>query len=245
MIKKILFLLLVFCLGAGGGLWAEAFLLPQLATTSVFRSMQFIKNWNSRIQVIKPTETFIVDKDTGAQDMIARAVKVVVGIETVYGNTILKGSGLVFTTDGLIVTLATLVPEGGATKVFLEGDITPVSKMQVMKRDIKNNFALLKIDKNNLSAVSFASSESPLLGSRVFLVGKTISANGAINVVNEGIVRAQNTSSLETTIVEKPQLAGSSLFNSQGNVLGLATITQSGQVIAIPGATLHSFLGLQ
>ena len=59
-----------------------------------------------------------------------------------------QGSGLVYTSDGLIVTLSSLVPAGWRVMVYPEAqDPLPA---QVLKRDVSNNLALLKVEETGL-----------------------------------------------------------------------------------------------
>ena len=101
---------------------------------------------------------------------------------------------------------------------------------------MKENLALIKIDKNNLSTLSFADLEKIKLGERVFLAG--------VGAVNEGIIRSFNENLIETNIFEEGRLAGSPLFNIKGEVLGINTISNKGRVLTIPVSKVKTFIGL-
>jgi hypothetical protein len=60
MTKRILTLLLLFLIGAVGGLWSQAFLLPSLAANPTFSNWQFLRDWNARTQVIAPVEQIFI-----------------------------------------------------------------------------------------------------------------------------------------------------------------------------------------
>jgi hypothetical protein len=42
----------MFSVGAAGGMWAQAFLLPAMASNPAFAQLQFIKDWNARTQIV-------------------------------------------------------------------------------------------------------------------------------------------------------------------------------------------------
>jgi len=155
---------------------------------------------------------------------------------------ILEGSGLIVSSDGLIVTLADLVPLGSDITFFWEGK-SP--SFQILKRDLKENLALIKIEETNLPTTGFADLERIKLGERVFLVG-VIFEKGKVpkKAVNEGIVKTFDGNSIETNIFEKSTFSGSPLFNIEGNALGLNIIDKEGKVSAIPISKIKSFIGL-
>jgi len=178
------------------------------------------------------------------KNAIEKVEKVVVGVKTqTKTGKILEGSGLIVTSDGLVVTLAELVPKGSDFSFFVDGELVP---FQILKRDLEKNLALVKIEKGNLPTVSFANLEKIKLGERVFLVG-VIFQNQKITlpgyIVNEGIIKSFDENSIQTNISEELRLQGSPLFNIEGQVLGLNAITLDGKVIAIPISKIKSFIG--
>jgi len=134
-----------------------------------------------------------------------------------------------------------LVPQGSNPSFFVDGEM---ASFQILKRDLKENLALIKIEKTNLPTVAFANLEKLKLGERVFLVGmvfEKITSPGL--VVNEGIVKSFDENSIQTNIFEKIRLQGSPLFNIEGEVLGLNTIDSEGKIITIPISKIKSFSG--
>ena len=95
---------------------------------------------------------------------------------------------------------------------------------------------------------AFANLEKLKLGERVFLVGMAQPPNGGWVaspglLVNEGIVKSFAENKIETNISENKNLAGSPLFDIEGNVLGLNEINSDGKVISIPVSKIKSFAG--
>lgn len=156
----------------------------------------------------------------------------------------LEGSGLILTTDGLMVTLPELVPSGAEITFFWEGkEYKTGEKAKILKRDLKNNLALVKIEETNLPTAGFADPSKTKLGERVFLVGIIFSQSTAQKTVNEGIIKSFDENSIKTNVVEKYTLAGSPLFDVEGNLVGLNTIDKEGKVVSIPSSKVKSFSG--
>ena len=92
MMKRFFFFLLSFCFGILGGIWAQAFLLPGLASSPAFKNLQFIKDWNAKVQVVSPVQEIVIRENEGLERLVKRLDKVVVGLESVSGNTIIYGT---------------------------------------------------------------------------------------------------------------------------------------------------------
>ena len=165
---------------------------------------------------------------------MGKAERVVIGIRTkIESGEVLEGSGLVVTSDGLVVTLANLVPQGSIFSFYINGSST---SYQILKRDLQENLALIKIGRNNLNTLIFADLEKIKLGERVFLVGA--------GAVNEGIIRNFDENLIGTNIFEKIIFSGTPLFNIEGEVLGVNTISDEGRVLTIPVSKIKTFIGL-
>jgi S1-C subfamily serine protease len=151
---------------------------------------------------------------------------------------ILEGSGIVLTSDGLILTLSDLVPQNYQIKIFLNNnEFTP----KVLQR--KNNLALLKVEEKNLPTVSFADFEKIKLGERVFLIGEFFENQTPKKVVNEGIIKTFDEKIIQTNISESKNLQGSSLFDIEGQLVGLNTIDKEGKILAISIKEIRQFIG--
>jgi S1-C subfamily serine protease len=235
MLKDFSKILFFFVLGIFGGIFGSQILWPYFVERPLLIQYRLEQN---PIQVTQRIETKI-QENIALQEAIEKVKKTVVGIKTeTKKGKILEGSGFILTSDGLVVTLAELVPEGSSS-IFLEGEINP---FQILKKDSKENLALLKIEKRSLSTTGFSDLEKLRLGQRVFLLGAINLPNGGL-VVNEGIVRSFSQDSIETNIFEKNNLLGSPLFDIEGNILGLNEIDKEGRVITIPILKIKSFAG--
>lgn len=243
MIRTILFFLMPFCLGVLGGVWAQAFLLPDLASNPAFQNLQFIKDWNAKIQVISPVQEIVIRENEGLERLVKRLDKVVAGLESVSGSTVLHGSAFVYTSDGLAVALSTLVPQGFQAKLHISGIVLPV-EAQVLKRDTKSNLALLKVESTGLETAGISEESALSVGERVILVGKTFEKDGIIPLVNQGVVQGLYADRIQTNIREVLSVQGSPVFDIEGKLLGLALLDKDGKVKTVPIAVLRFFLGL-
>lgn len=226
---KIFFILII---GALGGIIFQAFILPYLATKPYFQRFQFIKILTEREVNVYPTETVVVQENVVLQRTIEKVEKTVIGVQTrTKAGKILEGSGLILTSDGLVVTMADIVPYGSDFNFFWEKEQL---QFQVLKRDLKNNLALVKAEKANFPTTGFTDLEGIRLGQRVFLLGIIFEDGNLTKIVNTGVIKAFDKNTIRTNIFEKSVLKGSPLFDIEGNVLGLNTIDFEGKVTAIP-----------
>ena len=238
--KWVLKVLAIFILGIFGGIFANQILWPYFIERPLFYQYRLEQ---SPVYVTEKKEVTITE-NIALQNAIEKVEKTIIGVQTkTKTGKILAGSGLILTSDGLVVTLADLVPQGGNSSFFVDGE---TASFQILKRDLKENLALIKIEKTNLPTVGFANFEKLKLGERVFLVGvifKNQKTTLPGYVVNEGIVKSFDENSIETNIFEKNNLTGSPLFDIVGNILGLNIIDKEGKVSAIPIPKIKSFAG--
>jgi S1-C subfamily serine protease len=244
--KSVLKILGIFILGIGGGIFGSQILWPYFVEQPLFYQYRLER---SPVYVTEKKE-IIVQENLALKNAIEKVEKTVIGVKTeTQKGKVIEGSGLVVTSDGLVVTLVELVPQGAKFSFFIEGEKL---HYQILKRDLKENLALVKIEKTNLSTTGFANLEKLKLGERVFLIGRHLPTTrppeaqnlaGSRVVVNEGLVKYFSQDLIETNIFEKNNLAGSVLFDIEGNVLGINKINSEGQVVSLPVSKIKSFTG--
>lgn len=237
MLKNVFKIIIVFVFGIVGGIFANQILWPYFVERPLFYEYQLA---NIPISV-NETKEIIIQENTALQDAVERVEKSIVGIRTkTKTGKIITGSGLVVTSDGLIITLSELIPRGGDFIFFIDGK-TP--NWQILKRDVENNLALVKIEEQDLVTVGFADFDKIKLGQRVFLSGVIFIKTDRLETVNEGIIKFFTRDYIRTNIFEKDTLNGSALFNINGELLGLNTIDVEGKVTAIPITIIRDFIG--
>ena len=236
MIQRIFLIACIFVLGAAGGIWAQAFLLPYLASLPAFQNVKFIQEWNARTVLVQPISRISVAEPAALEKTVEKSEKAVVLVQS---STSRKGSGLIVTSDGLILTRASLVPSGFGVSVLFDQDQETVPA-QVLKRDAANNLALLKVEKTNLPTAGFVKEGELKPGMKLVLLART----DAGTTINEGVVRSVAGGLIQSTMTETASSTGAAIFTVEGRVAGIAAIASSGSVTVIPASSLRSFLGL-
>ncbi len=234
----------MFIIGVIGGIFADQILWPYFIERPLLHQYNIEQ---SPTYVTEKTETTMyVQENTVMRESVQDVLPAVVGVKTkTVSGEILEGSGLVLTSDGFIVTLASLVPQGSQFSFFVDGKWPA---FQILKRDLINDLALIKVDRGGLKTRGFADLDKIKLAEPVFLVGTDFtsavaSTTAPQNVVNAGIITAFNKDLIETNIFEKKKISGSPLFDIEGKVIGLNVIGPDGQVSVIPANLIRTFAG--
>lgn len=240
MLKNVIKIFIVFVIGAGGGIFADQILWPYFIERPLFYKYHLEQ---TPIYLTERQEvTMYVQENFALREAVEKVEKAVVGVKTkTKAGEILEGSGLMATSDGFVVTLASLVPQGSGFYFFVDGKWP---SYQILKRDLENNLALIKIEAGGLSTAGFADLGKMKLGERVFLIGADFSTSTPQKTVNEGIISFFDKDLIQTNIFEKPNIAGSPLFNIEGNVVGLSTVDGQGRISVIPIALIRQFIGI-
>jgi len=236
MSKNLLKVIGLFVIGMVGGIFADQIFWPYFVERPLFYQYRLE---GSPVYVTEKKET-VIQENTALIDAIEKVEKSVVGVRTQVGEQVVEGAGLIVTSDGLVVTLTDLVPQGSKFSFFVDGKQVP---FQILKRDLAENLALVKIEEPNLTTVSFANLEKLKIGERVFLVGNVFENSKPVETVNEGIIKNIGEDFLETNISEEDSLTGSVLFNIEGEVLGINVIHE-GNVLTIPISKIKLFTGM-
>jgi len=239
MLKKFFQALVFLVFGLIGGMLWQTLFLPYLAENSRFEDWWFVRDFKERKVILYPREEIIIEENKALIWAREKAEKAIVAIETTTEKgASLTGSGLILTSDGLVVTLSDLVPRGSVFSFWL--DNKKVS-YEVIKRDAKENLALIRINQENLATVGFADAASLKKGQRVFLIGAIFSDQKPQTVVNSGIIKRLSEDFIYTNILEKQSLKASFLFDIQANAIGINLIGLDNEVITIPISKIQSF----
>ncbi len=172
-------------------------------------------------------------------------------ISTAYGQeytTAGAGSGVIYTTDGYIVTNYHVV--GADTKTIsvtlYNGE---VYEGRYIYGDEYMDVSIIKIDKNDCTPVTFGDSDAVVLGDEVIAIGNPL---GYGLSVTDGIVSAlardvtvENTTMtlMQTSAAINSGNSGGGLFNSKGELIGLVNakiggVSVEGMGFAIPSSTV-------
>jgi len=240
---KILNLFLILIIGGLGGILADQFFLPYLANLSPFSKIGFIRQTRDGTTIINRTEEVIITENVALEQAVEKVSPCLVAVQAYQGkNLISQGTGFIVTSDGLIITAGDLIPiKADRYLVFRNGHSLTA---QVLKQDLENNLALVKITETNLPVVSLIDLRDLRLGERVILVGVNGNEENFSRFVNLGIIRSIDKEILKINLTEENPLAnGSPLINVKGEVIGLNLVDKKGLIKTIPVNKIKELLG--
>ena len=194
--------------------------------------------------------------DTG----VAVAQKVlhsVVGINVEYSvNTIFSqnsstaeaaGSGVIISTDGYILTNNHVVNSGSSSSngFYSLGEATKLTvtlyndeteyEAKIIGTDEQTDLAVIKIEKDDLTAATLADSDSVQVGEWCMAVGNPLGMNssvssGSVSAVNRTITDndGKKYTLIQTDAAINSGNSGGALVNTNGEVIGINTIKASG-----------------
>jgi S1-C subfamily serine protease len=254
MFKNIFKIIAIFFIGAVGGIFSEQIIWPYFIERPLFLEYSLEQN----PVYITETKEITIQENTALQDAIEKTEKVVAGIETKTAKgTITRGSGLIVTSDGLILALAELFPKNSSITVWVEG--TPYRSslengdVKILKKPLDSNLCLIKIEAKNLNTAGFFDFGKIKLGQRVFSIGNMFDAKKVKEIaprraVNQGIIKYFDNDFIYTNIIAQETATGNScigspLFSIDAQIIGINFIDKQGNLITIPNTTLRDFIG--
>ncbi len=243
MSRNIIKIVIFFVIGMIGGIFADQIFWPYFVEKPLFYQYRLEQGPVYTTEIKETT----IQENTALTSAIKKVDTSIVGIRTKTSTgEILEGSGFIITSDGLIVTLSSLVPLGSEYNFFIDGK---KYSYQILKRDFINDLALIKLGKTNLPVINFANLDEISFGERVFILGTTFKEleTGTIITdfsVNEGVIKKIDENIIFTNIIENKAMLGSSLFNIRGEIIGLSVIDDEGEINAISIIKIEEFIGL-
>ena len=168
-----------------------------------------------------------------------------------YNNPTVHGSGVIYKSNGYIITNAHVVESVKNLTVILNDGTKFAGK--VLCSDDKADLAIVKIDKIGLSAVRMAKKESIVTGRTALTIGTPVSMS-LRNTVTKGIISGNGVSLpdayyklIQTDAAINPGNSGGPLLNVSGELIGInsskfthASIDNIG--FAIPVDTVEYFI---
>jgi serine protease Do len=141
-----------------------------------------------------------------------------------------RGSGVIWSREGLIVTNAHVATAAWHTVVLADGR---AFKAEVLARDPRRDLALLQIPANGLPAVQTRNPASLRAGEVVLAVGNPMGATGALAVGLVSAVPKNGETYLRADIRLAPGNSGGPLADADGRVVGINSMIVGGFGIAI------------
>lgn len=243
LLRKFIWLVLVLVIGGIGGVVFERTLIPYLASREPFASIPRLTL--ERVTVVNPKEEVIIDKAQALERAteVARTMLVRVVALDAAGEPLTVGSGVTITSDGIIATMASAVPESAdALTVFRNGGQFPA---EILRTDEQQGIVLLKIEASGLPVPSFASASDIPLGRTLLLLRADSSPEGSVTPhLATGMVTAQPPQEgavPETSLIFDARAVGAPVFTHEVQFLGIASGTSTGAEI-IPVSAIQQLL---
>jgi putative serine protease PepD len=169
------------------------------------------------------------------EQVAAKVVPSVVKLETDMGRASEEGSGIILSTDGLILTNNHVVEaakgQGDTTITFADGR---TSKFTVVGTDPSSDIAVVKADNvTDLTPITIGSSANLKVGQDVVAIGSPLGLEGTVTtgiisalnrpVAAGGDIRNQNTvlDAIQTDAAINPGNSGGALVNMNGELVGV------------------------
>lgn len=167
------------------------------------------------------------------------------------------GSGVIYSSDGYIVTNNHVVSAGGTPAQSIEVTLSTGEKMpaRIISRDSYTDLAIIKVDKTGLPAATFAHSSDVKLGEYAIAIGSPLDYSNSVtlgivsgmgrSIDNAGSGSQSLVDLIQTDAAISPGNSGGALLDSQGRVIGINVAylppAQTGAEnigFAIPAATV-------
>lgn len=155
------------------------------------------------------------------------------------------GSGVIWSSDGLVVTNAHVVRGSEVTVQLWDGREFGAA---IRSRDPRRDLAELHIDAANLLAASAADSSAVRPGELAIAIGNPLGfvgalATGVIHAV--GPLRGLGTQTwVQADVRLAPGNSGGPLADAHGRIIGINTMVAGRLALAIPSNTVREFLSL-
>lgn len=151
------------------------------------------------------------------------------------------GTGVVFTSDGYIVTNYHVVEGGRECIVALDVGYTYPAKY--VAGDEENDLAVLKIDERDLPAAEFGDSDLLSVGDKVYAIGNPLGVelrgtltDGIVSAINRDVeVDGRIMTLIQTNAALNSGNSGGPLINEYGQVVGINVIKMSSSYSNIEG----------
>lgn len=156
-------------------------------------------------------------------------------------DQVATGSGVIVSADGYVVTNNHVVENANEIEVVMHNNKS--YKAKVIGRDPDTDIALLKLDGTNFPSITFANSDSVLVGEWVLAVGNPfnlastvtagiVSAKGRnLNMLGDGEGHQKSNTAIESFIqtdaAVNPGNSGGALVNVNGELVGINTAIAS------------------
>ncbi len=155
------------------------------------------------------------------------------------------GSGIIWSTEGIVVTNAHVVRGSQVSIQLWDGREL---KARILSRNLRRDIALLRVDAINLPAVAAADSSLVRPGELAIAIGNPLGFIGALTM---GTVHAIGPlhglgphSWIQANLRLAPGNSGGPLADVRGRIIGMNTMVAGRLALAIPSNTVQDFLSV-
>lgn len=212
----------------------------------------------SNPQIVNTQQVSLLDYSDTAVGVAKKVLPSIVGINVNYsvnsifgskGSASAQGSGVIISEDGYILTNNHVVNSGSSSSSFYElGKASKITvklynddneyEAKIVGTDEQTDLAVIKIEKDGLTAAELGDSDSVQVGEFCMAIGNPL---GLGSTVTDGIVSAVNREvtdedgnsyeAIQTNAAINSGNSGGALVNSKGEVIGINTLKVSGEGI--------------
>ncbi|OGN09731.1 MAG: hypothetical protein A3J46_02745 [Candidatus Yanofskybacteria bacterium RIFCSPHIGHO2_02_FULL_41_11] len=187
----------------------------------------------------EPTPTPIITSDDFWQKIVSDHNLSTVAVQSFKnGKIIREGSGIVVSSDGIIITTFDIISGTDVIQVFHQDKIL---RAQVVRYDSFKNLALLKVDNSNMDVSRLDSAYQFQSGKDVIISGRLVELSNAVVFAQRGII--SHVLSKDIVLNTEPNyfLSGSKVINDSGIVVGMSYLRNE-SVRLIAAKTMGDFL---
>lgn len=200
--------------------------------------------------------TLEVETDRGpeltAQEIYRRVNPSVVTVLAQLEDSVSVGTGVIFRSDGYILTNYHVLAGGRDCTVALDTGRT--YEALYVAGDERNDLAVLKVNLTGLPAATFGDSDQLVVGDKVYAIGNPLGVelrgtltDGIVSAINRDVwVDGRTMNLIQTNAALNSGNSGGPLINAYGQVVGINTIKMSsdysnveGLGFAIPSASIR------
>ena len=212
----------------------------------------------SNTATLNTEQISLLDYSDTAVGVSKKVLPSIVGINVTYtvnsifysgGTATAQGSGVIISTDGYILTNNHVVNSATSSSSFYElGKANKITvklynddteyEAEIVGTDEQTDLAVIKIDKDGLTAAELGDSDSVQVGEFCMAIGNplglgTTVTDGIISAVNREVTDEDGNSyeAIQTNAAINSGNSGGALVNSQGQVIGINTLKVSGEGI--------------
>ncbi|MBD2183558.1 trypsin-like peptidase domain-containing protein [Planktothrix sp. FACHB-1355] len=152
------------------------------------------------------------------------------------------GSGVIWNSDGIIITNAHVISHPKISVELSDGRILAAT---AIAKNRQRDLAALKVDASNLNAAKIGNGDRLRVGELVVAVGNPNGSTGAVTVGiihNLTSINVNRPNWIQTDVQLAPGNSGGPLANVQGEVIGINTMIVQGKGFAIPTHVVQRFL---